>query len=133
MKKNKPQISVVIPAYNEALYIEPCLKSLENQTLNRNKYEIIVVDGNSTDKTREIARKYADFVLTETEKSVGKARNRGCKKASGKIIANTDADTIVKKNWLEQIQKGLSGKNVVAVYGAGLLHDGGWLPHFPSN
>src|SRR3989338_6063469 len=82
MKKNKPQISVVIPAYNEALYIEPCLKSLENHTLNRNKYEIIVVDGNSTDKTREIARKYADFVLTETEKSVGKARNRGCKKAS---------------------------------------------------
>ena len=50
-------ISVVIPTYNEEKNIKKCLKQFDNQTLNRDKFELIVVDGNSTDKTREIAEK----------------------------------------------------------------------------
>ncbi|MCQ2377458.1 MAG: glycosyltransferase, partial [Methanocorpusculum sp.] len=48
-------ISVVIPAFNEGEGIEACLKSLCDQTLPRDRYEIIVVDGNSKDNTREVA------------------------------------------------------------------------------
>ena len=51
-------ISVVIPAFNEGEGIEACLKSVCDQTLPRDQYEVIVVDGNSKDNTREIAAKY---------------------------------------------------------------------------
>ena len=50
-------ISVVIPAFNEGEGIEACLKSVCDQTLPRDQYEVIVVDGNSKDNTREIAAK----------------------------------------------------------------------------
>jgi len=53
------------------------LKSLCHQTLKRSEYEIIVVDGNSKDKTRELAKKYADKVMIQTSKKVGGARNDG--------------------------------------------------------
>jgi glycosyltransferase involved in cell wall biosynthesis len=48
-------ISVVIPTYNEERYIEKCLQSLVNQTLNRDEFEIVVVDGGSADRTVELA------------------------------------------------------------------------------
>lgn len=51
-------VSVIIPTYNEEANIESCLKSLCRQTLKRDEYEIIVVDGNSKDRTRELAKKY---------------------------------------------------------------------------
>ena len=53
-------ISVIVPTYNEEESIASCLESLCNQTIPRGAYEIIVVDGNSKDRTREIAAKYAD-------------------------------------------------------------------------
>ena len=56
-------ISVVIPSFNEEERIERCLVSLTKQDFPRNDYEIIVVDGGSKDKTREIAEKYADIVF----------------------------------------------------------------------
>ncbi|HIH26704.1 MAG TPA: glycosyltransferase, partial [Methanoregulaceae archaeon] len=48
-------ISVVVPAYNEEQNIRACLESLERQTVSRDQYEVIVVDGGSKDRTREIA------------------------------------------------------------------------------
>ena len=59
-------ISVVIPAFNEGEGIEACLKSVCDQTLPRDQYEVIVVDGNSKDNTRDIAAKYADKVFIQT-------------------------------------------------------------------
>ena len=50
-------ISVIVPSFNEEENIAQCLVSLSHQTVSRNEYEIIVVDGASTDKTCEIARK----------------------------------------------------------------------------
>jgi len=52
-------ISVIIPTYNEEKNIERSLLQFQNQTIGRNNIELIVVDGNSKDKTREIARKFA--------------------------------------------------------------------------
>ena len=70
-------ISVIIPSFNEEENIAQCLVSLSHQTVNKSDYEIIVVDGGSTDKTCEIARKYADMVFIQTSKKVGGARNDG--------------------------------------------------------
>src|SRR3989304_1863883 len=98
-------ISIIIPTYNEENYIEKCLKSLSNQTLPRNKYEIIIVDGGSKDRTIDIARKYVDKVIRQKSKGVGGARNDGVNAAKYGVIATTDADVIVPDNWLERIVK----------------------------
>ena len=76
-------ITVVVPTYNEEKNIERCLQALAKQTISRDSYEIIVVDGNSKDKTSEIAAKYADKVLQQVSSGVGGARNDGAKAAKG--------------------------------------------------
>jgi len=94
-------ISVIVPTYNEEKNIERCLKSLENQTIPRNKFEVIIVDGQSKDRTVEIAKKYADKVIQQKSKGVGGARNDGVEIARGNIIAVTDADSILFKKMRE--------------------------------
>ena len=96
-------ISVVVPSFNEESGIEACLKSLCDQTLPRDQYEIIVVDGNSKDKTREIAEKYADKVFIQTSKKVGGARNDGVLASRYDLIVTTDADCFLPRGWLETI------------------------------
>ena len=96
-------ISVIVPTFNEEEGVEACLKSLCDQTLPRDQYEIIVVDGNSKDKTREIAEKYADKVFIQTGKKVGGARNDGAMAAKYDILATTDADCFRPRDWLEKI------------------------------
>jgi len=114
----KPLISVVIPTFNEEKNIERCLKALQEQTLSREKYEIIIVDGGSKDRTVEIARKYADKVIKQKSKGIGGARNDGVKISQSDLIATTDADTIVPNFWLKRIIHNFKRKkDIVAVYG----------------
>jgi len=110
-------ISVIIPTYNEENYIEKSLKRLSNQTISRNKYEIIVVDGGSKDKTVKIAKKYADKIVIQKSPWVSGARNDAVKVSKYDLIATTDADVLVPKNWLEKIIEHFSDKRVVAVCG----------------
>jgi glycosyltransferase involved in cell wall biosynthesis len=110
-------ISVIIPTYNEEKNIEKCLKSFYEQTLPRESFEIIVVDGNSNDRTIEIAKKYADKVTRQSSEGVGGARNDGVGIAEGAIIASTDADCVPYREWLENIQARFEEENVVAVTG----------------
>jgi glycosyltransferase involved in cell wall biosynthesis len=123
-------ISVVIPAYNEEQNIAACLKSLERQTILRDQYEIIVVDGGSKDRTREIAARYADLVFIQTSRKVGGARNDGAMKAAGEIIATTDADCIIPPDWLEVIRNGFErDPSVVQLYGPVDPMEGGIRNH----
>ena len=111
-------ISVIVPAYNEEQNISICLESLCRQTLPRDQYEIIVVDGGSKDHTREIAARYADMVFIQTSKKVGGARNDGALKAKGEILATTDADCIIPEDWLGVITTGFErNPNVVQLFG----------------
>ena len=110
-------ISVIIPTYNEEENIAQCLVSLSHQTVPRNEYEIIVVDGGSKDAGCGIAEKYADTVFTQTSKKVGGARNDGIMAAKGEIVATTDADCILPPNWIELIKKDFEDEHVVQVYG----------------
>lgn len=110
-------ISIVIPSFNEEERIERCLVSLVQQDFPREEYEIIVVDGGSKDKTREIAEKYADLVFIQTSPKVGGARNDGALRARGEIIATTDADTILPPDWLSRIRQDFLDPEVVMLYG----------------
>jgi len=109
-------ISIVVPTYNEEKNIERCLKALTNQSIPRDQIEIIVVDGDSTDQTREIAAEYADVVMIQTSEGVGGARNDGFKIAKHQIVATTDADCEPKANWVESILK-MFDEDTVAVTG----------------
>ncbi|MDD1668768.1 MAG: glycosyltransferase [Methanomicrobiales archaeon] len=110
-------ISVVVPAYNEEENIAACLESLHRQTLPRPEYEIIVVDGNSKDRTRELAAPLADLVFVQTSKRVGGARNDGAMRAKGEILATTDADCVLPPDWLERIRDDFVMYHPVQLYG----------------
>lgn len=110
-------ISVIVPTYNEENNIERCLKSLNEQTIPRENYEIIVVDGGSEDRTIEIAKNYADKVIQQISVGVGGARNDGVIVARGDIIATTDADCEPYGEWLETIQANFIKNNIVAATG----------------
>lgn len=105
MVRRRPLISVIVPAYNEEKYIRACLDSLTNQDLPKRFFEIIVVDNNSTDKTKEIIKKFPVKYTFEEKRNVVAAKQRGVKIAKGKIIASADADTFYPKSWLSDIKK----------------------------
>jgi glycosyltransferase involved in cell wall biosynthesis len=97
------KISVIIPVKNEEDKIERCLEAVFNQTAQL--FEVIVVDGHSTDKTVEKARKFPVKVIYEDYGTVGGARQVGVENANGDFIAFTDADCIPERNWIENLVK----------------------------
>jgi len=110
-------LSIIIPAYNEGATIRRCLDALSNQTIPRSSYELIVVDGNSEDNTREIAAEYADLVFIQDSERVPGARNDGFARARYDIVATTDADSIVAPDWVEQILYSFNDPRVVLAFG----------------
>jgi glycosyltransferase involved in cell wall biosynthesis len=100
-------ISVIVPALNEAEEIEATLRSLASQSLGRENFEIVVVDGGSDDATVEIAEKYADRVISQNHPGIGGARRDGAQAATGGALAFTDADTAFPKVWLEVVSRNL--------------------------
>lgn len=111
------KVSVVVPTYHEESRIESFLRQFERQTLPRSEFEIIVVDGGSTDRTREIAARHADQVVLQTSHGIGGARNDGVAVAHAEIIATTDSDCLVPDDWLARIVQHFEDPRVVAVCG----------------
>jgi glycosyltransferase involved in cell wall biosynthesis len=109
----KDSISVIIPTYNEEKYIEHTLKALENQDFKK-KFEIIVADSNSKDRTVRIARRYTDKVVVIDKMTPGAGRNAGAKIAKGNILVFLDADTVPMYNFMNIVEKTFLGKNVIA-------------------
>lgn len=110
----KPEISVIIPAFNEEKYIHTVFEGLSRQTFKN--FEIIVVDGNSADRTREIARKYGK-VIVDRRPRIGIARNSGAKIASGDILFFTNADTRASMDLLKTYHESFKKSEVVAATG----------------
>ncbi len=120
MKKEiqaKPFISVVVTAFNEEEYLPRCLEALNNQTYRQNKFQGMVVDNNSTDKTAQITTEFGARVILEKRQGYVFALKRGMNEANGDIIAVTDADTQVANDWLWTIAKVFANPDVVAVTG----------------
>ena len=111
------RISVIIPTYNEDEGLEEFLEQFDRQTLPRREFELIVVDGDSTDRTREIAGIYADRVIIQQSEGIGGARNDGFRVAEAPIVATTDADVRLPQTWLEKILGDFEDPDVVAVCG----------------
>lgn len=96
---SQPFVSVIVPTYNSSKFLEECLESIKNQTYQN--IEIIVVDNNSTDDTKEIARKYTDKVFNKgPERSA--QRNFGVSESLGEYVAIIDSDMQLSPQVIEE-------------------------------
>ena len=90
--------SIIVPTFNEERIIAKTLGAIRHH-LSRIDYELIVTDDGSTDRTCEIAERYADRVvcLTGTKGTIGANRNRGARVAHGEYLVFVDADTSIPR------------------------------------
>jgi glycosyltransferase involved in cell wall biosynthesis len=104
---SNPLVSVIIPTYNSEKFLVRCLDSVANQTYKN--IEIIVVDNNSTDNTKEIAKKYTDKVFNRGPERSAQT-NYGVSQAKGEYVYKVDSDFVLDSNVIEEciteIQKG---------------------------
>lgn len=103
MSTSTPRVSVIVPTYNDATRLRLCLGALEQQSLPRDQFEVIVVDNGSTDDTTDVLAEHPGIVA-EREPQPGSyaARNRAIEIARGEILAFTDSDCIPAPDWLER-------------------------------
>ncbi|MFH1470571.1 MAG: glycosyltransferase [Candidatus Micrarchaeota archaeon] len=95
-------ISVIIPALNEERNIAATLKAVRAQETCLD-FDIVVSDGGSKDRTREISERLADKVVTTKKRGIWIGRNTGARAARGKVYVFIDADTIIPKNYLGSV------------------------------
>jgi glycosyltransferase involved in cell wall biosynthesis len=125
-------VSIIIPALNEERMIGRCLASLAKLDFARERFEVILVDNGSTDKTIEIAESFQDRlnlrVLQKTGVRISGLRNLGAQEARGTIVAFLDADCLARSDWLERILE-LAPADGVGVVGAHYLlpDDSSWV------
>ncbi len=123
------KLSVVIPAHNEEQYIGATLTAVLAQ-----KYpdlEVIVVDNNSTDGTREVVKTQFPSVILLEEHGKGPqfARERGRQAATGELLANLDADCMPLPNWASTAAAYFKDPKIVAVTGPYDYYDAPWFLH----
>jgi glycosyltransferase involved in cell wall biosynthesis len=135
----RPAVSIVVPAYNAAGTIEACVDSLLALRYPASSREVIVVDNGSSDRTCSLLERYrtAITVVETSQRGPAAARNAGIGRATGAVLAFTDADCTVDCDWLaelvaplEDVRVGIAGgtirahrpANAIAAYGE-RIHD----------
>ena len=103
-------ISIIIPVYNAEKYLERCINSIINQTIGFEKIELILVDDNSTDNSKEIIQEYSDkytniksFFSQENHGFPGYGRNIGLQNASSEYIMFIDNDDEYEEDFCETV------------------------------
>ena len=115
--EKNPFVSVVICTYNRANYLERCIKSMKKQTYPN--FEMIVVNGPSTDETDQVLYKYPEIRVVRQEELNGLsfARNLGIEASNGEIIAFIDDDAVADENWIMYLIVGYTDDSVGGVGG----------------
>lgn len=116
-----PRVSVVVACYNGASTLRDCLESLLR--LDYPNFEILVIDDGSTDGTPDITVAYRQVRTLRHRINLGlsSARNLGIRAATGDIVAFTDADCQVDRDWLRYLVAALAGESVAGAGGPNLL------------
>ena len=109
-------LSVIVPIYQEEKYISKCIDSMLSQDYPKDDLEIILVDGMSKDRTREIVATYTakyPFIrmIDNPERIAPCAMNRGIKEAKGDVIMRLDAHATYEKNYFSSLAYGLKKYN----------------------
>ncbi|MDR2593505.1 MAG: glycosyltransferase [Fibromonadaceae bacterium] len=121
--QNKPKISVIVPIYNKASFLEKNINSILRQT--EKNIEIILADDGSTDNGSEICKKFAEKdsrILYKRKENEGltATRNYGRKFATGDYISFVDPDDFIEANTYEQMLKCSNNADIVI---SGLIHE----------
>ncbi len=100
IRSNLPRVSVVVNTYNRAASLHQTLQALQRQ--NYSKFEVIVVNGPSTDDTAEVLRAHAAQIRVGTcaQRNLSISRNVGIEMARGEFVAFIDDDAVPDENWL---------------------------------
>lgn len=99
-----PKISVLIPTLNAESVLEGCLKSIEMQNYPKEKVEVIVADGGSTDETLEIAQRYGAKIITNPLKTAESGKKVALDNAAGEFCALIDSDNILpSEDWFKEM------------------------------
>ena len=112
----KPDISLIIPAYNEEKCIGRVLESIraaKEAYRDPPSIEIIVVDNYSTDNTAQIADGFGVQIVSEKERRIAAVRNTGARIARGRIIGFLDADNTITPNMLNAIDRVMAAENYI--------------------
>ena len=132
------KISAIIATYNRERYIPGVLESLLKQTLDKNLFEIIIIDNNCTDNTQIICKKFIGdhkelnirYIL-ETQQGLSNARNCGINNSGSDLITFVDDDAFLSENFLEIcVQYFEKNPSVHAIGGKILLHYEGEKPRW---
>ena len=102
-------ISIIIPNLNGEKFLKDCINSIINQEIDE-KFEIIIVDNGSKDKSEDIIKKgYPEINFIKLDKNYGfaKAVNIGIKNSNGEYIVLLNNDIVLDKNFLKNLKKGL--------------------------
>lgn len=100
----KTDISIIVPIYNAEKYLKKCIDSLVNQT--KKEIEIILINDGSTDSSERIIKEYKDERIKyfkNKNQGIGKTRNFGIEKATGKYLLFVDSDDYLDKNACEKL------------------------------
>ena len=116
LQSDDPEVTIIIPAYNEEASILRTLYSLSKSKTSQ-RLEILVVDNNSTDTTAELVKNSGARYLLEKKQGVKHARTAGLMAARGKFILNADADSIYSPEWIDLMTLPLRDQNVACTYG----------------
>lgn len=112
----KPLVTILIAAWNEEINILRCIASLSDTRANY-PIEIIVVDNNSKDRTKDTIANLHVKGMFEKNQGCGPARQLGQMSAKGKYVLLADADCFYPSCWVDEMIKVLSKADVVCVYG----------------
>ena len=105
--KTKPILSIIVPVYNVEKYLDTCLTSLVNQTLDN--YEILVINDGTKDNSQDIIDKYVEkypekvFSYIKENGGLSDARNFGIERANGKYISFIDSDDSIDMNYYKDM------------------------------
>lgn len=127
-----PNTTILLPALNEEWMIEKTLQSIHNQNIykmHQDRFEILLIDSNSEDRTVEISKPYVNKIINVPERNLVKARTIGFKEAMGDLIVLIDADCIYPVNYLNHLLKHYyQDKDVVAVSGQSIIQNLDFIP-----
>lgn len=98
-----PEVTVVIPATGDRRPLDLCLEALVDQTVARDRYEVVVVDNGCDPPAADLADGAYVIVVNESVPGSYRARNRGLQRARGSLVMFTDADCLPASDWIERM------------------------------
>lgn len=121
--KEYPFVSIIIPVRNEGKIIGRCLEGLKGLDYPKEKYEVIISDSNSLDDTQQVCKKYEAIYISTPKRTICAGRDEGFKMSRGEIVAFSDADCLMDKDWLKNSLKYFKDPKVGGVGGINITPD----------